>query len=100
MSYEKDGGRHVLSAVEGSGKLTGTVVKVEKVFITVEAEDGTRHRLMPRWVGGMPRDGGGHDREVLEQIHAVKQGQRVRLSWVIEEGKRVTGVKTLAAGVQ
>ena len=52
---------------------------------------------MPRWVGGMPKNGGGHDKTVLAQFHAVKIGQKVELSWVIDEGKRVTGVTALKA---
>lgn len=96
VSYEQDGEKKVITHVEGRGTVIGTVAKIEKSFITVEADNGARHRLMPRWTGGMPKDGGGHDKSVLEQIHAVEKGQRVQLTWVIEEGKRVTGVKPLA----
>jgi len=95
VSYEQDGEKNILTDVQGSGSLVGTVVKIEKVHITVEAENGVHHRLMPRWRGCMPRDGGGHEPAVLEQIHSVEKGQRVRLSWVIEEGKRVTKVTSL-----
>lgn len=98
VSYEQDGDQKFIRTVKGNGTVVGTVVKVEKVFITVEAENGAHHRLMPRWTGGMPKDGGGHDKSVLEKIHSVKKGQRVRLTWVIEEGKRVTDVTPLAAG--
>ena len=96
VSYEQDGEKKILSEVRGSGTVTGAVVNVEKVFITVEAEDGARHRLMPCWTGGMPKDGGGHDKSVLKRIRSVEKGQRVRLTWVIEEGKRVTDVTPLS----
>jgi hypothetical protein len=74
----------------------GKVVAVDKVTISVETEAGVTHKLMPPWRGGMPKDGGGHLKEVLEQIHALKPGQTVIMKWKIEEGKRVINVKPVA----
>ena len=96
VSYEEDGDKKILTDVQGKGSIIGEVVNIKKPFITIKTAESVEHRLMPRWIGGMPKDGGGHDKAVLKQIMAVEKGQRVKLSWVIEEGKRVTSVKALS----
>ncbi len=98
--YDKDGEANVLTGVQGEGTVTGTVVEVGNVMIKVKADDGGIHRLMPCWTGGLPKDGGGHDKAVLKQIRAAGAGDRVRMTWKLEEGKRVTGVTPLAQAAE
>jgi len=79
-----------------SGKMAGTVVEKGDNWIRVKAAGGESERFMPRWIGGMPADGGGLDKEMLAQLAKIKVGDKVELRWVMDERKRVVEIKVLA----
>ena len=91
-SKTNDGVRWVSGMFEGSGSFTGEVTAIGKKWIEVKPAEGKALRLIPPWRGGMPRDGGGLDKAMLEKIYAQKVGTKVRLSWKIDERKRVMDV--------
>ena len=79
-----------------SGTMAGTVVEKGDNWIRVKAPGGESERFMPRWIGGMPADGGGLDKEMLAQLANIKVGDKVQLRWVMDERKRVVEIKVLA----
>lgn len=82
-------------AAEG-GSVTGVMVKKDGATIFVKA-DGTEEavKYRPRWTGGNPDQGGGFDKEIEEQIKKIPVTNRVRVTWVLEEGRRVTAIECL-----
>lgn len=87
------GARAEGDAAEG-GTVTGVLVKKDGATIFVKA-DGTEEavKYRPRWSGGMPKDGGGFDKAIEEQIRKIPVTNRVRVTWVLEEGRRVTAIE-------
>jgi hypothetical protein len=81
-----------------SGTVVGVVTAKGPAFLEVKAagEDKAR-RYVPKWVGGLPKNGGGPDKKMMATIKAIKVGSRVRLNWVFEERPRVVKVEVLKA---
>ena len=48
--------------------------------------------LMPHWRGGMPKDGGGLDKEMLAKLAGFKVGDNVRIEWSWQERRRIEGI--------
>ncbi|MBI2192998.1 MAG: FecR domain-containing protein [Planctomycetes bacterium] len=86
-------GRKFVTRLDGRGKVVGKVTRVEAPWIEITPENGKTQKFMPKWIGGMPADGGGHDKKVLTAIREQKVGSVVEITWVIEEGKRVVDIK-------
>jgi len=73
-----------------AGTYEGTVLTVDpKGLLTLKTADGSEQRLVPRWLGGMPKDGGGFDKAMVAQIAQLQPGQRVRAQWEWDERPRV-----------
>jgi ferric-dicitrate binding protein FerR (iron transport regulator) len=84
-----------------SGAVTGTVTAKGDTWVEVDPDGPARsQRYTPRWVGGLPKEGGGLDKGVLAGISQVKVGQRVELKWTQDELKRVTDIKVLQAATR
>jgi hypothetical protein len=79
-----------------SGTLTGVVSEKGETWIRVKPAEGESMRFMPRWIGGMPKDGGGLDKDMLAKLAQVKVEDRVEVKWVFEERPRVVEIKVLA----
>jgi hypothetical protein len=80
------------------GTVTGTVTAKDKNWIEVKADGEEKgRRYVPRWVGGMPAQGGGPDKKMLQAISEVKVGSRVKLEWEFEERARVVKIDVLKA---
>ncbi len=78
------------------GTLSGLLTAKGDNWIEVRADDAKESkRFSPRWIGGLPKDGGGFDKPVLESFKTLPIPNRVKLDWVIEEGTRVTKVELL-----
>jgi len=88
------GSRPLVAAEVGqSGTVTGLLSARGNNWIEVKtdgAEKATRYT--PRWIGGMPRDGGGLDKGMIQVIAGVKTGDKVKLEWAYEERMRVVGL--------
>lgn len=78
------------------GTVSGIVVaKAENVIeVKGDGEENAR-KYVPQWVGGLPKNGGGPDKAMLQKIKDVKVGSRVELEWVYHERPRVVGLKVL-----
>jgi hypothetical protein len=83
-----------------SGTMTGIVVEKGKDAIVIKDEAGTRERFVPQWVGGLPASGGGYDKTMLAAIAERKVGDKVEITWVFNERKRITAIKLLVASTQ
>ena len=81
-----------------SGTIVGEVTAKAQNWIEVKAdgEDKPR-RYVPHWRGGLPKDGGGPDKEMLKAIAGVKVGSRVEIKWEFEERPRVLKIDVLKA---
>lgn len=85
----------VRAAEREGGTFTGTVVEKGEGWLRVKPAEGESERFMARWIGGMPKDGGGLDRAMVEKIAATPVGAKVRLKWIFEERKRVVELEQL-----
>jgi hypothetical protein len=77
---------------ETKGQITGKIVGKEGNTITVEGQDG-RLALMPYWRGGMPKDGGGFDKEMVKKLEQFKVGDTVKVTWTFEEHYRIDTIE-------
>ena len=75
--------------------LTGIATAKGDNWIEVRAEgskEATRYRA--RWIGGLPKDGGGPDKAAVEAIHKVATPGLVRIQWLVAEGPRVVALES------
>jgi len=79
-----------------TGTLTGILTAKGSNWIEVKA-DGEQDavRYIPYWRGGMPKDGGGFDKAMLETINKLVVPNRVKLSWEKQEHLRIVSVDML-----
>ena len=75
-----------------TGTMAGGVTAVGKEWFELEAGDGTLNRFWPRWIGGLPKDGGGLDKVMLGVIAGLKVGDAVAVNWMFDERLRATSV--------
>ena len=73
------------------GTLTGTIEKIEKGKVTL-AVDGKHYLVMPNWIGGNPKDGGGPDKQILAQVEHFKVGDAVTVAWTFNEHRRIASI--------
>ena len=78
--------------IDGRGTLVGKVSAKGETWIEITPGDGKPQRFRPRWIGGNPSEGGGHDKEMLAAIRRQKVGATVALTWEMPEGKRVVAI--------
>ena len=80
------------------GTVTGVVTAKGDNWIEVKADGEEKgRRYVPHWKGGLPKDGGGPDKEMVAKIKAVPVKTRVRLEWSFEERPRVEKIEVLKA---
>ena len=84
------------NAREKSGVAEGILVSKDKNSISVVV-DGSEEpmRFTPHWRGGNPKDGGGLDKKMVEEIKELIVSNRVRVKWEYEERHRVVDVETI-----
>ena len=81
------------------GTVTGIVTAKGDNWIEVQADGEEKaRRYVPHWRGGLPKDGGGPDKEMIAEIKKVPLNSRVELKWVFEERPRVEAIKILKKG--
>ena len=78
------------------GTLTGVVSArgPNWIEVTADGEEKAR-RYVPHWRGGLPKDGGGLDKEMVAKIQATPLKSRVRLEWEFAERPRVVKLEVL-----
>lgn len=87
-------GVEIIEPKEKSGVALGEVTAKGEAWVEVKpASDAPAERYSPRWIGGMPKDGGGLDKDALRAIAEVKAGDKVRLEWTYDERLRVVSLK-------
>lgn len=78
------------------GSLVGVVTAKGPVWIEVKADGEEKgRRYTPHWRGGLPKDGGGLDKEMLETFSKLKVGTRIRLAWEFQERPRAVKIEVL-----
>lgn len=88
----------VRSDEKKSGTVTGIVTKKEKNWIEVKADGEEKgRRYVPKWIGGLPKDGGGLDKKMLKVFADLKVGSRIRMEWEFEERLRAVKIEVLKA---
>jgi len=79
------------------GTFVGEVSKSDAAHrLIVTGKDGTRH-FFPRWIGGMPNEGGGFDKAMMEKLSKLNPGDQVEVKWTMDERFRVLDVKVTKA---
>jgi hypothetical protein len=76
------------------GVIEGVIVVKDGPKITVEGKQ-SRLQLIPHWRGGMPKDGGGFDKEMVAKLAGFKKGDYVRIEWVFNEHYRIEAITRL-----
>jgi hypothetical protein len=78
------------------GTVTGIVTAKGDNWIEVKADGEEKpRRYVPFWKGGLPKDGGGPDKDVVAKIKDVPLKARIRLEWVFNERPRVEKIEVL-----
>jgi hypothetical protein len=78
------------------GTVTGIVSAKGSNWIEVTADGEEKgRRYVPHWTGGLPKDGGGPDREMVKKIKDTPLKSRVRIEWEFEERPRVVKIELL-----
>src|SRR4051812_41879211 len=81
---------------EKKGTLVGVVVEKGKNSIKVKAFGEEKAReYFPKWVGGLPKDGGGLDKKILTIYDKLKIGTKIRLTWEYQERFRAAEIEIL-----
>ncbi len=87
---------HDAMAEGAKGVSEGVILSIEKGKLVLNTPEGNL-LFMPHWRGGMPKDGGGLDKAVLERLGAFKPGQRVRIAWTWSERRRIEEISAAKA---
>ena len=78
------------------GTVTGVVTAKGPTWIEVTADGEEKgRRYVPHWTGGLPKDGGGPDKEMVAKIKDTPLKSRVRIEWEFEERARVIKIDVL-----
>jgi hypothetical protein len=78
------------------GTVTGLVTAKGDNWIEVKADGEEKaRRYVPHWKGGLPKDGGGPDKDMLAKIKDTPLKSRVKLDWEFEERARVVKIEVL-----
>jgi hypothetical protein len=81
------------------GTVTGVVTAKGENWIEVKADGEEKpRRYMTHWKGGLPKDGGGPDKEIVAKIKETPLKARVRVEWSFHERPRVDKIEVLKAG--
>lgn len=92
---------------EKTGTLTGQVMACagtkDNAWVEIQSlkdgkpdPDQPAARYVPRWIGGMPKDGGGLDKAMIETIGTLKPGMTVELSWRLDERLRAVSITVVS----
>ena len=81
---------------ETKGQIVGQITQMNGGQMTVKSAD-SQLSLMPYWRGGMPKDGGGFDKDMLRQLEQFKVGDNVKVTWTFEEHYRIDTIERVEA---
>lgn len=86
----------IIAPEKKEGTVDGVVTAKGENWIDVKPKDGPTERYMARWIGGMPKDGGGMDKAMVAAIAAAKLGDTVQVKWLFDERKRAVSLTVTA----
>src|SRR5437588_75933 len=76
------------------GTVTGAVTAKGDNWIEVKGDGEEKaRRYVPHWKGGLPKDGGGPDKDMVAKIKETAVNSRVKLDWEFEERARVVKIE-------
>jgi hypothetical protein len=75
------------------GRLVGVLAERREEGFDIRDRNGALYRFMPRWLGGLPEQGGGLDPEVLATMASLKPGDRVRVTWFLDDRLRAASLE-------
>ena len=79
-----------------SGTIVGVVTAKDRNWIEVKADGEEKaRRYVPHWRGGLPKDGGGLDKKMLETFAKLKLNTRIKMEWEFEERPRAVKIEVL-----
>lgn len=88
--------REEKTAPKKKGTVVGILSTKGENWIEVKADGEEKgRRYVPHWRGGLPKDGGGLDKQMLAEFRKIKVGSRVRIEWIFEERPRVEKIELL-----
>ncbi len=94
FAKEKEGADHKAG---DKGVITGEIIKKDGPKITVKGEKETL-LLFPYWRGGMPKDGGGFDKEMVAKLAPFKVGDHAKVEWTMQEHYRIDSIEKINGG--
>lgn len=78
------------------GTFVGTVAEKGANNAWFRANNNTAsERFMPRWVGGLPANGGSLDQDLVAKIKDLKRGDKVEVKWEFTEHLRALDITIL-----
>jgi hypothetical protein len=77
---------------ETKGTITGKLIKKNGAIITVKDDQGKEMKLMPHWRGGLPKDGGGFDKGMVQRLEKFDEGDHVTVRWSFTEHHRIEAI--------
>lgn len=98
---KKDEKKAEKKSEERKGTVTGVVTAKGDNWIEVKADGEEKARkYVPHWKGGLPKDGGGPDKEMVAKIKDTPLNSRVKIDWEFEERARVVKIEVLKKGAE
>jgi hypothetical protein len=79
--------------ITARGSVVGTVVNKGKAWVEVRSDSGKTTRYIPRWVGGMPAQGGGPEARIADAIARLNVGDRVAVQWLVNDHVRIQEIR-------
>jgi hypothetical protein len=80
-----------------TGVTEGVLTAKGEAWIAVRADNAEEStKLVPCWVGGLPRNGGGLDKRMLALFQQLVIGSRLKVAWVQSERLCVTKIQVLS----
>jgi serine/threonine-protein kinase len=83
----------VLKPPQLSGTIVGTITYKQGSCIEIDPASGPPERLIPRWIGGLPAQGGGPDPKMVAELAKYGVGDRVKADWTYDDRKRLMGLE-------
>ena len=78
------------------GSYVGTVSEKSANWVRVK-NDTASEQFMPKWIGGVPKDGGGFDKDMVGKIKDLNVGDKVEVTWEFSEHLRAVDIKVTEA---
>jgi hypothetical protein len=78
---------------EKEGTVTGKVTAKGENWIEITPDKQPPVRYWPRWIGGLPKDGGGLDKAVLATIKELNVGDWAAVKWTLDERLRAAELR-------